>query len=231
MASDYGLSLVKNPGNLANEIGKNYRLVSTIDSTVGKLRELLARQGLDTNTIIVYTSDNGHFYGEHGFWGKWLPYEESLRVPLIVYDPRLAKDQQGKSRDQMILNIDLAPTFLSWAGLNIPSEIQGRSFEPLVCGETIPWRKEFYHEFTWTADGKIVPSEGIRSADWKYIRFFDRKPVVEQLFDLKKDPGETVDLSLNPDSASILQGMRDRTDQYRVSLQSGQTAEGASKKQ
>jgi arylsulfatase A-like enzyme len=231
MASDYGLSLVKNPGNLANEIGKNYRLVSTIDSTVGKLRELLARQGLDTNTIIVYTSDNGHFYGEHGFWGKWLPYEESLRVPLIVYDPRLAKDQQGKSRDQMILNIDLAPTFLSWAGLNIPSEIQGRSFEPLVCGETIPWRKEFYHEFTWAADGKIVPSEGIRSADWKYIRFFDRKPVVEQLFDLKKDPGETVDLSLNPDSASILQGMRDRTDQYRVSLQSGQTAEGASKKQ
>jgi arylsulfatase A-like enzyme len=231
MASDHGLSLVKNPGRLADELVKNYRLVSTIDQTVEKLRDLLVRHGLDTNTIIVFTSDNGHFYGEHGFWGKWLPYEESLRVPLIVYDPRLPKAQQGKSRHQMILNIDLAPTFLSWAGLDIPSEMQGRSFEPLVCGETIPWRKDFYHEFTWTADGRVVPSEGIRSADWKYIRFFDRKPVVEQLFDLKKDPGETVDLSLNPDSASILQGMRDRTDQYRVSLQSGQTAEGASKKQ
>ena len=231
MASDHGLSLVKNPGRLAGEIAKNYRLVSTIDQTVGKLRELLVRQGLDTNTIIVFTSDNGHFYGEHGFWGKWLPYEESLRVPLIVYDPRLAKDQQGKSRDQMILNIDLAPTFLSWGGLNIPSEMQGSSLEPLVCGETIPWRKEFYHEFTWTADGRIVPSEGMRSADWKYIRFFDRKPVVEQLFDLKKDPGETVDLSSNPDSASILQGMRDRTDHYRVALQSGQSEKGTSKKQ
>jgi arylsulfatase A-like enzyme len=131
----------------------------------------------------------------------------------------------------MILNIDLAPTFLSWAGLNIPGEMQGSSFEPLVCGETIPWRKEFYHEFTWTADGRIVPSEGMRSADWKYIRFFDRKPVVEQLFDLKKDPGETVDLSSNPDSASILQGMRDRTDHYRVALQSGQSEKGTSKKQ
>ena len=231
MASDHGLSLVKNPGRLADELVKNYRLVSTIDQTVGKLRDLLVRHGLDTNTIIVFTSDNGHFYGEHGFWGKWLPYEESLRVPLIVYDPRLPKGQQGKSRDQMILNVDLAPTFLSWACLDIPSEMQGRSFEPLVCGETIPWRKEFYHEFTWTADGRIVPSEGMRSADWKYIRFFDRKPVVEQLFDLKKDPGETVDLSSNPDSASILQGMRDRTDHYRVSLQSGQSEKGTSKKQ
>lgn len=226
MASDYGLSLVKNPGKLANEIRKNYRLVSTIDSTVGKLRELLARKGLDTNTMIVYTSDNGHFYGEHGFWGKWLPYEESLRVPLIVYDPRLAKNQQGKTRDPMILNIDLAPTFLSWAGLNIPSEMQGRSFEPLVCGETIPWRKDFYHEFSWTADGRIVPSDGIRSADWKYIRFFDRKPVVEQLFDLNRDPGETVDLSSNSDSASILREMRDRADQYRVFLQSGKSEKG-----
>jgi arylsulfatase A-like enzyme len=231
MASEHGLSLVKDPTRLADEIRKNYRLVSTIDQTVGKLRQILAGQGLDTNTIIVFTSDNGHFYGEHGFWGKWLPYEESLRVPLIVYDPRLAKDQQGKSRNQMILNIDLAPTFLSWAGLAIPSEMQGRSFAPLVGGEKISWREDFYHEFTWTADGRIVPSEGVRSADWKYIRFFDRKPVVEQLFDLKKDPGETVDLSSKPDFSAKLQEMRDRTDRCRLSLQSGERQKMTLKKQ
>ena len=230
MASDHGLSLVKDSRRLADEIRKNYRLVSTIDQTVGKLREILAGQGLDTNTIIVFTSDNGHFYGEHGFWGKWLPYEESLRVPLIVYDPRLAKDQQGKSRNQMILNIDLAPTFLSWAGLAIPSEMQGRSFAPLVGGEMIPWRKDFYHEFTWTADGRIVPSEGMRSANWKYIRYFDQKPVVEQLFDLNKDPGETVDLGSNPDFAPTLAKMRDRTDQCRESLRSGESENVTSKK-
>ena len=223
MASDHGLSLVKDSRRLADELRKNYRLVSTIDQTVGKLREILASQGLDTNTIIIFTSDNGHFYGEHGFWGKWLPYEESLRVPLIVYDPRLPKTQQGKSPDQIILNIDLAPTFLSWAGLPIPEQMQGRSFAPLVGGEKIPWREDFYHEFTWTADGRIVPSEGMRSADWKYIRYFDRKPVVEQLFDLKKDPGETENLSSNPDSAFILQEMRDRTHRYRGSLRSGQS--------
>jgi arylsulfatase A-like enzyme len=219
MASDHGLTLVKNPKRLADEIRKNYRLVSTIDQTVGKLREILAGEGLDTNTIIVFTSDNGHFHGEHGFWGKWLPYEESLRVPLIVYDPRLPKTEEGKSRDQMILNIDLAPTFLSWAGLAIPSEMQGRSFAPLVDGEMILWRKEFYHEFTWTAEGRIEPSEGIRSVDWKYIRYFDQKPVVEQLFDLRKDPGETTDLSSNPNSVIILQEMRDRTERCRASLQ------------
>jgi arylsulfatase A-like enzyme len=97
--------------------------------------------------------------------------------------------------------------------------MQGRSFAPLVDGEMIPWRKDFYHEFTWTADGRIVPSEGMRSADFKYIRYFDQKPVVEQLFDLKKDPGETVDLSHNPVFASILQDMRDRTERCRASLQ------------
>ena len=231
MGSDHGLSIVKDSRRLADEIRKNYRLVSTIDLTVGKLREILTEQGLDTNTIIVFTSDNGHFYGEHGFWGKWLPYEESLRVPLIVYDPRLPKTQKGRSHDQMILNIDLAPTFLSWAGLAIPSEMQGRSFASLVGGEMIPWREDFYHEFTWTADGRIVPSEGMHSADWKYIRFFDQKPVVEQLFDLKKDPGETVDLSSKPDFSAKLQEMRDRTDRCRASLQSGQGEKATSKNQ
>ena len=231
MGSDHGLSLVKDSRRLADEIRKNYRLVSTIDQTVGKLREILAGEGLDTNTIIVFTSDNGHFYGEHGFWGKWLPYEESLRVPLIVYDPRLPKIEEGKSLDQMILNIDLAPTFLSWAGLAIPCEMQGRSFAPLVDGEMIPWRKDFYHEFTWTADGRIVPSEGMRSADFKYIRYFDQEPVVEQLFDLKKDPGETVNLSHNPDFASILQDMRDRTERCLASLQTRQSGKAILKKQ
>ena len=230
MASDHGLSLVNDSRRLADEIRKNYRLVSTIDQTVGKLREILAGQGLDTNTIIVFTSDNGHFYGEHGFWGKWLPYEESLRVPLIVYDPRLLNAQKGKSRDQMILNIDFAPTFISWAGLKIPTEMQGRSFAPLVGGQMIPWREDFYHEFTWTADGRIVPSEGMRSADLKYIRYFDQKPVVEQLFDLNKDPGETVDLGSNPDFAPILAKMRDRTEQCRESLRSGESENVTSKK-
>jgi arylsulfatase A-like enzyme len=131
----------------------------------------------------------------------------------------------------MILNVDLAPTFLSWAGLNIPSEMQGSSFEPLVCGETISWRKDFYHEFTWTADGRIVPSEGMRSADLKYIRYYDRKPVVEQLYDLKKDPGETVDLSSKTDFSAKLQEMRDRTDRCRLSLQSGERQKMTLKKQ
>ena len=229
MGSSHGLSMVQNPEKLAEEIRKNYRLVSTIDQTVGKLREFLGEQGLDNNTIIVFTSDNGHFYGEHGFWGKWLPYEESLRVPLIVYDPHLASSQKGTICDQMILNVDLAPAFLVWAGLDIPQEMQGQSFVPLVGGQATPWRKDFYHEFTWTADGKIVPSEGIRSENWKYIRYFDRKPVVEQLFDLKKDPGERLDLSGNQEYGDILTEMRTKTEKYRATLQSRKSRETGSR--
>ena len=229
MGSDHGLSLVKDSRRLADEIRKNYRLVSTIDQTVGKLREILAEQGLDTNTMIVFTSDNGHFFGEHGFWGKWLPYEESLRVPLIVCDPHLASSQKGTICDQMILNVDLAPTFLAWAGLDIPREMQGQSFVPLVGGQATPWRKDFYHEFTWTAEGKIMPSEGIRSENWKYIRYFDRKPVVEQLFDLKKDRGETLDLSGNQEYGKFLAELRTKTEKYRATLQSRKSGETGSK--
>jgi len=229
MGSDHGLSLVKDSRRLADEIRKNYRLVSTIDQTVGKLREILAEQGLDTNTMIVFTSDNGHFFGEHGFWGKWLPYEESLRVPLIVCDPHLAGSQKGTICDQMILNVDLAPTFLAWAGLDIPREMQGQSFVPLVGGQATPWRKDFYHEFTWTAEGKIMPSEGIRSENWKYIRYFDRKPVVEQLFDLKKDRGETLDLSGNQEYGKFLAELRTKTEKYRATLQSRKSGETGSK--
>ena len=148
---------------------------------------------------------------------------------MIVYDPRVPNDQRGRRCDEMILNVDLAPTFLSWAGLGVPVEMQGSSLAPLVCGEKIPWRKEFYHEFTWTAEGRIEPSEGIRSVDWKYIRYFNQKPAVEQLFDLRKDPGETTDLSSNPDFSFCLQEMRVATDRYRSLLQSGHEFKDAGK--
>ncbi len=218
LASDRGRSLVNNHAALAEELRKNYRQVTTIDGTVGRLHELLAEQGVDSNTIIVFTSDNGHFHGDHGFWGKWLPHEESIRVPLVVYDPRLPADTRGLTRSELVLNIDLAPTILSWAGLPVPTAMQGRSLTPLVAGRSVAWREDFYHEFTWTADGRIVPSEGIRSARWKYNRYFSQNPVVEQLFDLQNDPGETTDLSGRPEYAGLLDEMRTAVKRSRVAL-------------
>jgi arylsulfatase A-like enzyme len=199
LASDVGRSMVNDREALAEEMRKYYRLVTTIDGTVGSIRELLVEHGVDSNTIIVFTSDNGHFLGDHGLWGKWLPYEESIRVPLLIHDPRSSADTRGVDRRELVLNIDLAPTILSWAGLAIPQAMQGRSLVPLVEGRSVAWREDFYHEFTWTADGRIAPSEGIRSTRWKYNRYFSQTPIAEQLFDLENDPGETTDLSGNPD--------------------------------
>jgi len=218
LASDRGLSLVRAPEALADEMRKNYRLVSNIDGTVGRLRELLAEQGVDSNTIIVFTADNGNFHGDHGFWGKWLPHEESIRVPLVVHDPRLPTAERGRIRDEMVLNVDLAPTILAWAGLAVPSGMQGRSIVPLIEGTRVAWREDFYHEFTWTADGRVVPSEGIRSARWKYNRYFSQNPVVEQLFDLQADPDETTDLSAEPASSDLLEEMRAKVEYYRTAL-------------
>lgn len=221
MGSNAGFSRVSNPTTLAGELRKNYRLVSTIDTTVGKLRQILVDQGLNSNTIIVFTSDNGHFHGDHGFWGKWLPYEESIRVPLVVHDPRVPADQRGLTRAEMILNVDLAPTILTWAGLPVPTTMQGRNFAPMVGGGSLPWREDFYHEFTWTADERIAPNEGIRSAQWKFIRFPGQNPVVEQLFDLQKDPGETTDLIADPAHSILIDSLRNKLDAYRTNLSTG----------
>jgi arylsulfatase A-like enzyme len=139
-------------------------------------------------------------------------------VPLIAYDPRLPAATRGQVREELVLNIDLAPTILSWAELPIPPAMQGRSLVPLLEGRSKSWREDFYHEFTWTADGRIAPSEGIRSARWKYNRYFSQSPVVEQLFDLQADPGESVDLSAVPEHAARLDEMRKKVETYRAAL-------------
>jgi len=218
LASDLGRSMVNDREALAEEMRKYYRLVTTIDGTVGSIRELLMEHGVDSNTIIVFTSDNGHFLGDHGLWGKWLPYEESIRVPLLIHDPRSSANTRGVDRRELVLNIDLAPTILSWAGLAIPQAMQGRSLVPLVEGRSVAWREDFYHEFTWTADGRIAPSEGIRSTRWKYNRYFSQTPIAEQLFDLENDPGETTDLSGNPDYCRLLDEMRAAVERHRAAL-------------
>src|SRR5690606_5839893 len=97
-----------------------YRLITGVDRAVARLRDTLEEEGLADNTIIVYFSDNGFYLSERGLAGKWYGHEESIRVPLIVFDPRLPQAQRGTERQEMALNIDLAPSFLNWAGLTVP---------------------------------------------------------------------------------------------------------------
>jgi arylsulfatase A-like enzyme len=139
---------------------------------------------------------------------KWYAYEESLRVPLIVYDPRLPGERFGQRCDDWVLNVDIAPTFCALAGVKPPAVMQGRDFTPLLRGETpAGWRTDFLYQFKWSSE--IIPaSEGVCSKDWKYIRWLSGN--AEELFDLRKDPHEQNDLSRDPAHLADLTRLRAR---------------------
>jgi arylsulfatase A-like enzyme len=115
-------------------VANYYRLVAGVDAAVGKIRQILEDAGVADRTVIILTGDNGHFLQAHGLHGKWFMYEPSLSVPLIVYDPRLPEDRRGKVRDELVNSLDLAPTMLDLAGLEVPREgigvMRGRSLLP-----------------------------------------------------------------------------------------------------
>lgn len=178
---------------------KSYnRLITGIDEVVGQLRRSLQERGLSENTIIVYTSDNGFYEGEYGFADKWYGHELSIRVPLIIYDPRRPA-WHGRTTDQYTLNIDIAPTLLTFAGLPVSARMQGRTLTQLMDRPTIPWRKEFYFEHPINIPSVFIPqSEGVLSADRKYVHYYNvREPAdtYEEVYDLKADPQELVNLA------------------------------------
>ena len=172
-----------------------YRLVSGIDAAIGSIREALERQGLAENTIIVYSADHGIFNGEHGLAGKWYAHEESIRMPLIIYDPRMPAHLRGKRRQEMTLNIDLHPTVLEMAKLQPVGLVQGRSLARLLRGEQAEARKVFFIEHHFPYQRWIPSSEGIRTERWKYIRYTDSAAPFEELYDLKQDRFETRNLA------------------------------------
>ena len=108
-----------------------WRMIAGVDRALGRVLDALDERGLADDTVVIFTSDNGYFLGERGFAGKWLIYEESVRVPLFIYDPRLSEERRGETVDEMVLNIDLAPTLLALAGVEAPEAYEGRSLSPL----------------------------------------------------------------------------------------------------
>lgn len=203
---------------LQDQMRHYYRLITTMDRGIGKVRALLEGMGLADNTVILYTSDNGHFLGDHGYAGKWLMHEESIRVPMIAYDPRLPAGRRGVTSNAMTLNIDMAPTMLDLAGAPIPDSMQGESIAPLMRRDNAPWRKQWFYEHLYEHGGQIVPCVGVRSERWKYIRYYQEDPVYESLYDLENDPDEVHDLAREPAHAERLEKMRARCAAYEASL-------------
>ena len=192
-----------------------YRLITEVDAAIGRLVDELKAQGVYENTLIVFIGDNGYFHADRGLADKWYPYEQALRVPLVVRDPRLPARGRGATRDEVALNIDVAPTLLAAAGVAVPDVMQGRDLSPLYLGDGVPgWRDEFFYEHpTITSRDRIPSSQGVIRRDWKYVYWPEFE--YEQLFNLKSDPEEIRNLVDDPASASELSKMRQRLTEWR----------------
>ncbi len=188
-----------------------YRLATGVDREVGRIVKALDDLKLADNTVIIFFGDNGYFLGDRGLADKWFMYEESIRVPCIVCDPRLPAERRGSKQDSLVLNVDLAPTIVDMTGLPIPKGMQGRSLVPLLRQAKAPadWRTEFFYEHH-TNPKIIPPSEGVRTERWAYIRWIKAEPVVEELYDLANDPLEERNLVRDPAQARVLAELRDK---------------------
>ncbi|MGC6550806.1 MAG: sulfatase-like hydrolase/transferase [Rubripirellula sp.] len=189
-----------------------YRMVTGIDQSIGRVLETLREAGLDDNTIIVYSADNGYYMGNRGLAGKWSHYDDALRVPMIIFDPRVDPSHRGQVSEAIALNLDLPATILDWAGVEVPDRYQGRSLMPIVSDrKPSDWREESFHEH-FAVRNRIPAFEGIRNTRFKYVRYVDNDNY-EFLHDLQVDPDELVNFVSDPRYADTLAEMRQRTDQ------------------
>lgn len=188
-----------------------YATANGMDRNIGKLLDYLEKSGLAKNTVVIYASDQGFYMGEHGWFDKRFMYEESMKTPLLVRYPGVVKP--GKKLDEMVTNIDWAPTVLDIAGAKIPTDMQGISFLPLLKSPQptkVPWRKElYYHYYEFPQDHHVYPHFGIRTTRYKLIYFYGGADSWE-LFDLQKDPHEMKNLYGKPGTEKLstdLKGM------------------------
>jgi arylsulfatase A-like enzyme len=207
---------------------KDYlRCIQSVDDNVGRVLDYLDAEGLSSSTIVIYTSDQGFFLGDHGWFDKRLMYEESLRMPFLMRYPRHIKS--GSVNRDMILNIDFAPMFLDYAGRKTPAEMQGRSFRHNVEGHTPrDWRTAMYYRY-WmhnTSDHHVPAHYGIRTERWKLIYYYgkplgmkganppDTQPDWE-LFDMRSDPREMYNLYHDPKFAHIVNELKPQLDRLQ----------------
>lgn len=189
------------PEKYQHSVKGYYRMISEVDAEIGKIRKTLSEQGMDKNTIIILMGDNGYFLGERQLAGKWLMYEPSLRVPLIVFDPR---EKGGKRDTSLALNIDVPVTILEFAGVKAPPSWQGIALNSPELAK----RKEFLTEHLWQTP-IIPPSEAWRTDRWKYMRYIN-DPSHEELYDLSADPLEKNNLASDPAHQSLLLDLREK---------------------
>ena len=184
-----------------------YRMIAGVDLEITKIRAELKKKGLEKNTVIIIMGDNGYFLGERQLADKWLLYDKSIRVPLIIFDPR---NKVHQDINEMALNIDIPATILHMAQIKRPNLYQGKSLVPLIDKQISHLRRDtVLIEHLWEFEN-IPPSEGVRTKDWKYFRYVNDKSW-EELYNLKTDPLEIYNLSKNPKYRFVLNRLKKQT--------------------
>jgi len=194
---------------------KNYlRCIKGVDESVGTITETLQKLGIDDNTIVIYSSDQGFFIGDHGWYDKRWMYEESLRMPLIVKWPGVTKP--GVKSEFMVQNLDYSQTFLDIAGANQPGDMQGRSLAPLLKGERpTDWRKSIYYHYYEYPSVHMVPRHyGVRTETHKLMKFYQFGEEWE-FYDLENDPDELTNQYNNPAYADKIAEVRAQLERLR----------------
>ncbi len=188
-------------------------VVRSVDRNLGRLLEYLDENGLAENTMIVYTSDQGFYLGEHGWFDKRFMYEESFRTPLIIRYP--SEIQAGSKNNDLVQNIDFAPTILDVAGAEVPQEIQGESLTPFFAGNNENWRDElYYHYYEYPAEHAVKRHYGIRTDRYKLIHFYYDIDEWE-LYDLENDPQEMNNVYNVPEYAEVRDSLHQELEQLR----------------
>jgi arylsulfatase A-like enzyme len=200
---------------------KDYlRCVAAVDDNVGRLLDYLDAAGLAENTVVVYTSDQGFFLGDHGWYDKRFFYEEYLRMPFVIRYPKMIA--AGGTSDRMILNTDFAPTFLELAGIPVPQNMQGVSFAPMLSGAAPEQRRSsmYYRYYMHLAHHNVYAHYGVRTERYKLIYYYMEtpEPPTWELFDLESDPHELNNVFADPAYATVRSQLQAELHRLRAEL-------------
>jgi arylsulfatase A-like enzyme len=203
------------PEKYQKNVRAYYRMITGLDRVMGRVLDEVKKLDRADNTVVIFMGDNGYYKGSRGFAGKWSHFEESLRVPLVIYDPRVPEAKRGRVISQMALNMDVTATIVDAAGVAVPKSYQGQSLMPFVRDQKVgQWRTDFFCEHLM--ENESIPKyEGVRGKRYVYARYFQNMPEGEFLHDLKKDPMQLKNLVKDPQYADALATMRKRCDELR----------------
>ncbi|MBW1846326.1 MAG: sulfatase [Deltaproteobacteria bacterium] len=203
-------------GNMHNVYRRYCECLTSVDEQVGRLIDTLEQKGILDDTIIVYAGDNGYIWGEHRLYAKHHPYEESIRIPYIVRPPKGYMTDTGRRADQMILNIDLAPTLLNMAGIPIPGAMQGESFLPILNSANASGRKSWVYELfrDFPFGGRVPPHKALRTNRYKYIDW--ELCNTPEVYDLQEDPRELNNLFGTERGTKLAKGLLAELEEMKV---------------